>query len=339
MAPRTDAEELHTAWRALASNAGSGEGWRTIPIAAALPVKVRAGRHFPGNNEALLVGFSAPHLPPATRLPEGRGFSVSLVDLEQQGAATWVCLSRSASGSQDLFATMSADVLSAMSAGAGISEDKLFQLFLARIAAWQYFMEHGGAPVLGEDAEIGLFGELLIVADLLAAGLEQRACVAAWHGPESGLHDFELGSGAIEVKSSLASHGAPVTISSLAQLDSSPSRPLFLAAVRLNSDGAGTTLPELASTLTARILPDQQALHRFRSLLLRAGYLEAHAGRYQRRFVRQGTRMLPVDTAFPRLTRAGIPPEIVEARYELDLDRVRIPSIELSVVLHQLGVR
>jgi hypothetical protein len=49
--------------------------------------------------------------------------------------------------------------------------------------------------------------------------------------------------------------------------------------------------------------------------------------------------MFSVDSGFPRLTRAGIPLEIIEARYELDLDRIRAPSIELSVVLHQLGVR
>jgi hypothetical protein len=338
MAPRTDAEELQTAWRALAGDAAGGEGWRTIPIAAELPVKIRAGRHFPGNSEALLVGFRASHLPPATRLPEGRGFAVSFVELDQPGAATWVCLSRSASGSQDLFATMSADVLNAMAAAAGMSENSLFQLFLARIAAWQYFMEHGGTPVLGEEAEIGLFGELLMLTDLLAAGLEARVCVDAWRGPGGGLHDFELGCGAIEVKSSLSIQGMPVTISSLAQLDSSPSRPLLLAAMRLTLDGTGTTLPELAAAISARMVPYPPAVLRFRSLLLRAGYLETHAEQYHRRFVRQAMRMFAVDEGFPRLTRASVPPEILEAKYELDLDRIIASSVDLLVALHQLGV-
>jgi hypothetical protein len=338
MAPQTDVEELQTAWRALAEDAGSGEGWRTIPIAAGLPVRVRAGRYFPENSEALLVGFTASHLPSATHLPQGRGFAVSLVDLDQRGEASWVCLSRSASGSRDLFATMSADVLGVMSTAIGISEEKLLHVFLARIAAWQYFMEHGGAPVLGDDAEIGLFGELLMLTDLLASGLEAKVCVEAWRGPGGGLHDFELGNGAIEVKSSISAQGMPVTISSMAQLDSSPSRPLFLAAIRLVPDGTGTNLPELVSTLTAQLLPEQQAIYRFKSLLLRAGYLESHSGRYQRRFVRHAMRLLTVDATFPRLTRANVPPEILETKYELDLDPFPAPSNELSEALKHLGV-
>src|SRR3569833_1336910 len=137
MAQRTDAEELRVAWRALAGETGSGSGWRTIPIGANLPVQIRAGRHFPENTEAVLVGFEASLLSGFTQLPEGRGFSVALVSLTKKiGELSWVCLSRSVSGSQELFTTMAADVLNAMASSESISEVALLQIFVSRIAAW-----------------------------------------------------------------------------------------------------------------------------------------------------------------------------------------------------------
>ena len=338
MARPTDAEELRAAWRALSSSAAGGEGWRTIPIAAQMPVRIRAGRHFPDNSEALLVGFTSPHISPATKLPEGRGFSVSLMDLkEQPDTPCWVCLSRSASGSQDMFATMAADVLNAVSGTDHVSEATLFQMFIARIAAWQYFMEHG-AGMLGQEVEVGLFGELLLLQDLLSAGIGIAEGVDAWRGPAGGVRDFELGSGGIEVKSSVSLLGMPVTISSLAQLDSSPEHPAFLIAVRLVLDATGSTLPELADSLSSRMLSEHAALQRFRSLLLRAGYVDLHADRYQRRFVRQEMRVLPVAEGFPRLTRASVPAEILDVKYELDLDRIIVQSVDLLGALHRLGV-
>jgi hypothetical protein len=44
---------------------------RAQPLALTGPRRLRAGRHFPGNEEALLVGFTSVHVPPAAQLPQG----------------------------------------------------------------------------------------------------------------------------------------------------------------------------------------------------------------------------------------------------------------------------
>ena len=54
MALLTDREALLAAWRALADTT-SQSGWRFIPIATHACCQLRAGRHFPGNEEALLA--------------------------------------------------------------------------------------------------------------------------------------------------------------------------------------------------------------------------------------------------------------------------------------------
>lgn len=76
MAPRTDAESLRQAWRALSCN-GGGEGWRTIPIELDAPCRLLAGRHCPGDEEAIIVGFRGVRLPPDAHLPQGHGFGVA----------------------------------------------------------------------------------------------------------------------------------------------------------------------------------------------------------------------------------------------------------------------
>ena len=338
MVLQTDAEELSAAWRALTGEDHDTDGWRTIPVAADLPVRVRAGRHFPGNTEALLVGFSSAQLRSATRLPEGRGFRVSLVDLKDAGDhVSWIALSRLGIGALEMFAAMSADILNAVALLRHAGEDRIIQSFLARIAAWQYFMEQGGTSVLGVEAELGLFGELLMLHELIDSGVEPDAAVDGWRGPLGALQDFEIGRAAIEVKSTLSSAGFPAIISSLEQLEDSPGRDLYVAAIRLAQAAAGSTLPELVQRISTLLAEHPSTLERFETRVLRAGLLPAHSDRYDRRLTRVERRLIPVTASFPRLTRNTVPPAILRGWYEVDLDRVSAQAEDLDLVLSRSG--
>src|ERR1700722_7029758 len=112
MARPTEHDDLLAARRALGGSPGGPEGWSTIPLALTGPRRLRAGRHFPGNEEALLAGFTAVHVPPAAQLPQGQGFLVSQVDLVVEGAnMLWLALSRRTGGSLDMFTMMALDVI------------------------------------------------------------------------------------------------------------------------------------------------------------------------------------------------------------------------------------
>ncbi len=338
MALQNDKEELLAAWRALAGNPGT-EGWRTIPVAPTGPCPLRAGRRFPGNEEALLVRFNSVRVPPAEQLPQGRGFLVSKTDLGGEGVGSvWIALCRQSAGSLDLFAMMSVDIISTLGGLQSADDERRFQVFLARIMAWQDFMKRGGDGTLGPEAEIGLFGELELLRDLISVGLYAPAAVEAWQGPLDGVQDFALGTGAIEVKSTVSPSGFPLTVGSLDQLDDSLVRPLFLAGIRLVLDISGRTLPEQVRELRDLLHETPTALGMFDSRILHAGFLDAVAERYSRRFSRLSVRIVSVSENFPRLTRANVAIEIRKARYELDLDLVAIGDVELTYALNQLGV-
>jgi hypothetical protein len=216
-------------------------------------------------------------------------------------------------------------------------EEKLFQLFLSRIRAWQNFMGRSQDSLLSQEAEVGLFGEMIVLKQIVQTGVPPGAALEAWQGPLDGLQDYMIGSGAIEVKTTVAASGFLATISSLEQLDETLRSPLFVAAVRLALGGSGKTLPELALEIKGLLRSDPDASGAFASCLVHAGYLENMSHKYLRRFTHSSTALLPVVTRFPRLTRQNVGMGIRSARYELDLELVMRDDVGLVQALQQLG--
>lgn len=337
MAAPTDMNDLRSAWRALCGS-GDSEGWKTIPVATSAPCKLLAGRHLPGDEEALLVGFCNVRRPPDSHLPQGHGFKVSRLSFDPTGGdRLWVALARRTEGSPEFFAMMVEDLLRFIEDGGTLVEEQLLHRFLSRIRAWQDFMDRHREGLLSSEAELGLFGELVILDCIIVAGMPERQVVDSWQGPLDGLQDFMPGSGGIEVKATLSTGGFPATISSLEQLDDSLRQPLFLAAVRLALDSSGMTLPAKADAIRTRLGGNSAALDLFDVRLMQAGLLRAMAERYTRRFLTVSTVVLPVQDAFPRLTRAHVHSAIRTARYEIDLDLAGASGIDLARALELLG--
>lgn len=327
-------EEFILAWEALVG-VSSEEGWRGINVAPAGPCLLMAGRKFPGNMEALLAGFATARVPAAEKLPEGRGFEVCRADPYGDGK-TWIALTRKESGSRELFTEMVGDVAGAMDAQADAGEDRILRTLLGRIRSWQEFMGKG-AQTLGPEAEIGLVGELAFLELLLEAGVPASLAVEAWVGPLDAPQDFVLGTGAIETKATLASVGFPAKIGSIEQLDDSIRTPLFIAGARLSRRESGRSLPEFAGSVRAALEGDVEANRHFADRLLAAGYHDSHADRYSRRIAIEEIRVVQVEEGFPRMVPGNVPEGVRNVTYEIDLDRVPGPGVDLINALNRLG--
>ena len=72
--------------------------------------------------------------------------------------------------------------------------------------------------------------------------------------------------------------------------------------------------------------------------LLAAGYFDAHADRYPRRFALAGIRVVEVGHDFPRLTSGTVPAGIMRAMYEIDLDKAPGDNVGAEGALKKLGV-
>lgn len=335
---QSEAETLAAAWRALAGSLDS-DGWRTITVNNREDCRILAGRHFPSNEEAVLVGFFEVRIPPKEHFPEGKGFVVKVADLKvEPEARTWFVLQRQAAGSLEMFTMMAADIVSTLDSAFPESNERLLGLFMGRIRAWQSFMQRGREGFLSSDEEVGLFGELVLLEAILNLNIPESMVVNSWYGPLDGVQDFLIGSGAIEVKTTISNGGFSAKITSLDQLDDSIRCPLFLAGVRLRLDITGNSLNDKIEEIRSLLKADESARIEFERRLLHAGYYSSMSSRYTRKFSHETNKFLRVGNTFPKLTQAKIPIEITKASYELNLDIVKVNEVSLESALESLGV-
>lgn len=327
-------DEFIASWEAL-SCSGVEAGWRAIPVACVGVCELMAARRSPGNEEALLARFPTARPSSSDRFPDGKGFEVIRADPFGDGM-TWIALSRKESGSPELFAEMVGDVVGAMDAAAPEGEVSVLKTMLRRVRMWQQFMSRGTGP-LSPEAELGLAGELYFMARLLDAGVSPENVLRGWVGPDDAPQDFLLGDGAIEVKATMSSSGFPVKIGSLEQLDDAVASPLFLAAVRFARGEGGASLPEMVTEVERRLENEPGAVDFLRERLMVAGYAEAQAGQYSRRFEPKDKRVLFVSEGFPRLTPGVVPAGVTRVIYEINLDHAGDFLCDFDEVLSQLG--
>jgi hypothetical protein len=326
-------DEIQLAWNSIQTAQGTS-GWNIVAVLPSHPGRFRAGRNFPDQCEALLAGFRKSEISRNEKLPEGLGFHVTRVNSEQDGLV-WLALTKSPNGNRELFTTMVSDVLQAVLATGTGDHSRELRAFLGRIRAWQEFMRKGAVPLSAEN-EVGLIGELTILEKMLEVGLAPEAAIGAWSGPLDGIRDFELGFGAIEIKTTIASAGMVAKIGSLEQLDDTNCKPIFLGAVKYALTDSGQTLPEKISAIRVQLESDPITLSEFDDRVLAAGYMPAHLSQYHRRFSLREIAILEVDENFPRLMHGNVTPGVISARYEINLEPLLSLDIGLTTALKKL---
>lgn len=327
--------EIQLAWDSIQAAEGS-PGWSTVAVLSGYRGRFRAGRNFPDQCEALLAGFPASLIPRSEKLPEGLGFHVARAEVGQDGLL-WLALTRSPNGNIELFSTMVSDVVQASSAACVTDHDSGLRVFLGRIRAWQEFMRKGACP-LSAESEVGLMGELTLLEKMLEAGLNPEIVVSSWAGPLDGLRDFDLGFGAIEVKTTISTTGFIARITALEQLDDTNCNPIFIGAVKYTLTESGQTLSEKINKIQSLLESDALVLSEFNYRALAAGYIAAHASQYHRKFSLQKIALLEVDENFPRLTHGNVTPGVVGARYEINLEPFLIHDVGLNAALKKLEI-
>lgn len=330
-------EEFTIAWSALSDPERDIGGWQAIALQPASGVLIKAARQHPGNEESLLAGFLPDAIPSSSlSLPEGKGFRVTVTDAPFDGR-TWIALSRKEGASPELFTEMVRDVVACLDGCTSLAQGQLVHVMLQRVRMWQHFMAKGGMT-LDREKELGLAGELAFLLCLLDAGVEPDAVIEGWVGPEDAPQDFVLGTGAIEVKSSMSSAGFPARIGSLEQLDDKVASPLFLAAIRFAQTEAGQSVADLIDRVEQRLPGRQDLLDHFRLSLSRLGIRPSGERLSGRRFSLTGRMLYRVDDGFPRLTPALVPQGVTGCAYDIELTHQKQFEIGMKEALLNLGV-
>ena len=200
----------------------------------------------------------------------------------------------------------------------------------AIIRAWQSAWKPA-RQAMDKIAQIGLFGELLVLRSLMIPKLGPAA-VDQWSGPDSECHDFVGDQLHIEVKTTRKSRPEH-EISRLDQLCTPAGCQLLFVSVQLEeSVGGNESLASQVDVIVDLLRGDAAALDLFMTKMANMGWSEEvrNSGELLRFFVR-GADVYAVDDDFPRLPDDFVPPSgVVSVKYTVDL--VNLPSLGMDEV-------
>jgi hypothetical protein len=186
-------------------------------------------------------------------------------------------------------------------------------------------------PDLGTTEQIGLFGELWVLSNVLFPTLGTRVC-HLWSGPESERHDF-VGQGVhVEVKTTTRSEPKH-EISRIDQLKAPVGKRLLFVSVMLErSLGGDETLADRVDEIREKLGTDGHALDIFDLRLAELGW---HEGLRQTgallRFTFRDVHVFEVTGTFPRLPDSYVPPlGVTGIKYSINVGS--LPSLDVTEV-------
>ena len=186
-------------------------------------------------------------------------------------------------------------------------------------------------PAMSRSVQIGLVGELIILARVLIPALGASA-ILAWSGPESERHDFVAGLLHIEVKTTTRARHEH-EISRLDQLWIGGDATLVLASVRLESTiGGDTTVATMVDEVLHLVQDEPGLADAFMLKLFRLDWSdEMRRSGELLTFNLSEAAFHEVDDRFPRLAEDFTPPAgVVAVKYTVSL--ANLPTLDLNEV-------
>ncbi|MBK9039450.1 MAG: PD-(D/E)XK motif protein [Bdellovibrionales bacterium] len=192
--------------------------------------------------------------------------------------------------------------------------------FFNRLDVWKTFFDRADSKGLSDTYRRGLFAELYFIKNALFPHYGAK-CIKFWTGPEAGIHDFELGKIAVEVKSSAGNKSTKIKISNERQLDDSGYDLLLLFQVSLSvRKNHQPTLVDMVKEVATLFHSDHGRLVQFKNFLLMAGYHPMHEELYLTEgYHVDETNVYKVSQGFPRIIGSQVPSGVGGIKYSVDL--------------------
>ncbi len=191
-------------------------------------------------------------------------------------------------------------------------------LLQTRFEHWQQLFAKLSSDLISLEIQRGLYGELVILRQLLDHHSNHPAIWDCWRGPYSDNHDFSMNGVALEVKSSVAS--SPIMhISNELQLDMTGWTVLVLCLVHLNeARGSDRTLSSLIHELIERGAGRPAIQQTFRSKLGKIGVEQRHYELFtELGYEVRSTSFYGVTDGFPSIRRSSLSNSVKKVTYEL----------------------
>jgi hypothetical protein len=297
------------------------------------PVSVYLGIDLAVAQLGVLLPIHRRLMPAQRDLPSGAGFAVRPLAVNDDGKdIVNLGVFCTDAACEDIFRHFMDDLVSHLLAES--DDERATRTFLARVGLWQRFFVGGACSYLSDEAQSGLFAELLLLRDMLIPTAGASVAVDAWRGPEGSPQDFLLSSCALEVKCSRAKAGGRIPISNEQQLDERPFPHLVLVHVAVvTGGGTNPSLVDIIGDVREMLATTGRSLIAFNDQLITAGGIDAHAACYSKNqlFVRD-IQYYEVRDDFPRIRPGDHPPGVTDITYKIDPSVLAPFKVEQSAV-------
>ena len=182
---------------------------------------------------------------------------------------------------------------------------------------------------MSEEKAIGLYGELLVLRELLD---KKSGSASSWIGASGESHDFRLGAVELEVKTTTANVRVH-KIHGLNQLCPTPGHALQVISIRIGSPGSGTgqTVNDLVALIRTKLCADESSLKRFNQCLDEIGYDSEHAACLVKYQLVGFPTVISIGTDFPIMSYEWLSKALGAAPSS------RIRDVDLTLDLEGLG--
>ncbi len=210
----------------------------------------------------------------------------------------------------------------------GLDDIQLFEDVLHKIFEdWKsYFVEE--IDSFGAQMQLGLFGELYFMTNVLFRELGISLALNAWKGYEKNRHDFELPNISFEVKATTSNNPLKVKISNEKQLEKGKLKHLYLTVYNMvSSESKVGDLPQLVDFITKQLANDPHSSIIFRRNIMSLGYKFEKEEDYNRSYaiINKGKEYYEVDDTFPsirlkQLEKLNKSNALMDIKYSINID-------------------
>ncbi|MEU3520209.1 PD-(D/E)XK motif protein [Streptomyces sp. NPDC006654] len=324
-------------WRELESPQDA-PGRSSLRLHPESPLDIYLSVSHPGRQRMLVLRADArsadPILRSVGRLPKAAGIEMNLSAVSRVEYELQVILT--ANELREVFNPLVTDVAETAKSAPAAAE--ALAAAVDRFGRWQELLRAVSTDGLSTEVRRGLYGELLVLGDVLLPSLAQTEAVEAWTGPTGTSQDFQLATVAIETKASVAKRPRSIRIASERQLDGTGTPALLLALAQLDErrGGSGESLNRRVEGIRQR-LTSPAARARFDGLLIQVGYLPGHRDLYEEpRYTLRELRFWHVRDGFPRLVESDLPEGVGDCTYHVStsgLDAHRATADEVKELI------
>jgi hypothetical protein len=190
-----------------------------------------------------------------------------------------------------------------------------------RLKRWQQLLKQNRNIVMDLYKQMGLFGELLCLRDIVIPKYGTEQAIISWVGADFDKQDFLLDNAILEVKAHKTSKGQVAHISSVAQLVSEKI-PLFLITYSLTQTDNGESIESLVKDIR-RCLENKtnETKNIFEDKLIEYGYMPSIDVTLLYKFIVDKNRVFNTSGDFPKLMPRNIQNGIIDVRYSIDLSK------------------